>query len=95
MSDKEIYEQKIKARLDEWQSEIDKYKARLKNAEADAKLEVEQQLNDIQAKQDKAKQTFSELSKAGENAWEDVKSGLDRALAELDGAIKAASSEFK
>lgn len=95
MSDKEIYEQKMKARLDEWQSVVDKYKARIKNAKADTKLELEQQINDLQAKQEKSKEKLLELSKSGEKTWKDIKSDLDRAIAELDGAIEAASSRFK
>ena len=91
MSDKEIYEQKIEAQLDEWQSEINKYKARLKNAEADMKLVIEHQINDLQEKHKQAKDKLLELSKSGENAWKELKSGLDRAGAELERAIKAAS----
>ena len=55
MSEKEAYETKLQAQLDEWQADVDKLRARLKNAEADAKLEIKQQMNDLQAKQDKAK----------------------------------------
>jgi autotransporter translocation and assembly factor TamB len=95
MTMKEAYEKKLEAQLDEWKTEIDKLKAKVEKAEADAQIKYYEQIEDIRAKQKIAQEKLAELKKAGEDASEDLKIGLDKALKNLRGAIESATSRFK
>lgn len=95
MSMKEAYEKKFEAQLNEWKTEIDKLKAKVEKAEADAQIKYYKQIENIRAKQKIAQEKLAELKKAGEDASEDLKIGLDNALKNLRGAIESATSRFK
>jgi hypothetical protein len=95
MSMKDAYQQKIEAQLDEWKAEIDKMKARAKKADADGQVEYYKQIEELRMKQDAARAKLSELKRAGEGAWEDLKSGMELAWDSLGDAMKSARSRFK
>lgn len=95
MSMKEAYEQKLQAQLDEWSAEIDKLKARADQAEADAQLEHYKQIENLRTMQDAARSKLAELKNSGDDAWEDLKAGIDNARESLAQALKSAKSRFK
>lgn len=95
MSKKEAYEKKLQAQLDEWNSEIDKLKAKADQAEADAQLEYYQQIEELRAKQEQYSQKLAELKTASDDAWEDIKAGVESAWDSLNRSLKSAKSRFK
>jgi chromosome segregation ATPase len=95
MSMKEQYEQKLEAQLDEWNAEINKIKAKAKGAEADGIIEYEKEIKELNSKQEAAKDKLKELKNASEDAWEDLKVGIDDALGSLGKAFKSATSRLK
>jgi archaellum component FlaC len=95
MSMKEAYEQKLQAQLDEWSAEIDKLKAKSDNAEADAQLEYYKQIEELRSMQETAGNKLTELKDAGDDAWEDLKVGIESAWYSLGNALKSAASRFK
>ncbi len=92
---KAAYEQKLKAKMDEWNAEIDKLTAKASQAEADAKIEYDKELQKLRSRRDELKQKMEALRQAGEGAWEDVKSGLESAWKELDEDLRSAAARFK
>ena len=94
MSEKESYRQKIRAKLDEWNAEIDKFEAQADQAQADAQLEYYEQLKKLRALQEEAGNRLEELEDAGEDAWEDFRNGADIAADALEAAIDSARSRF-
>lgn len=95
MSMKESYEQKLQAQLDEWGAQIDKLKAKADGAEADIQLEYYKQIEELRSMQKSASDKLSELKDAGEDAWEDLKAGIDNAWYSLGNAVKSVASRFK
>jgi len=95
MSAKEAYEQKLQARLDEWKAEIDKLKAKADGGEADARLRYEKEIDNLQKKQAEAREKLEELRKAGDDAWEDLKAGMENVWSSLEDAIGKATARFK
>ena len=65
MGDKELYEQKKQAQLDEWKADLDKLKAKASGASADAQLEMNKQIKALESKIEEGKAKLSELAKAG------------------------------
>ena len=83
MSDKELYQQKKQSQLDEWKADVDKLKAKVSGASADAQLEINKQIRDLESRIEKGKAKLSELAEAGEDAWESIKDGVKSAWEKL------------
>lgn len=92
---KNAYEQKLQAQLDGWTAEIHKLKAKADKAEADAKIEYYKQIEELRFMQESATNKLAEFKDAGDDAWEDLKTGIDSAWDTLGNAMKAATSRFK
>ena len=50
MNEKELYQQKKQAQLDEWKAEVDKLKAKASGASADAQLELNREIDTLEGK---------------------------------------------
>jgi chromosome segregation ATPase len=92
---RDAYLQKLKAKLDEWNAEIDLLAAKADQAEADAKIGYQQRLADLRAKRAEMEAKINDLQQAGEGAWEDLKQGLDNSWQILKTSFKRAKSEFE
>ncbi|MDY0094257.1 MAG: coiled coil domain-containing protein [Candidatus Vecturithrix sp.] len=95
MSNKELYQQKLQAQLDEWEAELNKLRAKASGASADAKLEMNQQIEDMQAKIDEGKAKLSELAETSDDAWDSIKEGVESAWDSLKSGFREAISKFK
>ncbi len=92
---KEAYQQKLQAKLDEWSAEIDKLKAKADGASADAKIELDKQLAKLRPLQEAAAQKLAELKKAGDDAWQDIQQAADKTRASIEEGIKTLRSKFQ
>ncbi len=95
MSMKEAYEKKLQAQLDEWEAGIDKLQAKADQAEAEAKIDYYKQIEELRAMKEAAGKKLSELQATGDDAWEDLKAGVESSWASLRNAVKSATSRFK
>lgn len=94
MSEKHAYEKKLQARLDEWSAEIEILKAKADSLEADAQLEYQRRIDDLDAMREAASERLEELRNAGDDAWQDLKAGADEAWTRLEQAFLSARSRF-
>ena len=94
MSMKQAYVQKLQAQMNDWNAEISKLKAKAEGAEADAQLEYYKQIEELREQQQDAQAKLNELREAGEDAWEDLKAGIDNAWSSPAEAVKTAASRF-
>lgn len=96
MNDQEqsAYRQKLEARLDQWQAEIDKLQAKAAEASADARLEHDEQIQNLRRQQQEARDKLNKLEDAGSEASEDLKKGLEQAWDELGEAVDKAKKRF-
>ncbi|MBQ0754748.1 MAG: hypothetical protein KBT87_07240 [Gammaproteobacteria bacterium] len=94
MNNAEAYKEKYSAKLDEWKAEIDKLKARAVQEKSDASISLREKVDELEKKRDEAKKQLEKLSNAGNDAWEDLKSGVEKACTDLSGSIKAAMHKF-
>jgi predicted nuclease with TOPRIM domain len=95
MNMKESYRQKLQAQLDQWSAEIDKLKARAEKADADIRLEYFEQIEDLKVKQQAATDKLDELMSASDDAWEELKAGVESARFTLGEAVERAAARFK
>lgn len=96
MKDKrKAYEEKLDAQLREWSAQTALLKAKADMAKADVKIDYYKTIEALQHKQDQARTKLQKLKTAGDEAWEDVKAGTEKAWAEVKTAYYDATSRFK
>ena len=95
MKTKEAYIQKLHAKIDEWNADIDRLKAKADQVEANSKIEYQKQIQALKTNRDEIEKKISEISRSSENAWEDLKAGVDLAWEAMSEAIKSATTRFK
>ncbi|MCG6879073.1 MAG: hypothetical protein LJE96_08020 [Deltaproteobacteria bacterium] len=95
MSSKDAYVQKLHAKLDEWNAQIDKMKAKADQAEADSRIEYNKRIGELREKRSETKEKLEALREAGEGAWEDLKSGVQLAVESMEQALNSAKARFK
>jgi uncharacterized coiled-coil DUF342 family protein len=92
---RDAYVQQLKAKMDEWNAEIDKLQAKTDQAEAEAKIEYHEQIEGLRAKRKEVEDKMAELQQTGEGAWEDLKQGLENSWEILKSAFAKAKSRFE
>jgi len=92
---KEAYVEKIEDQLKEWSAQIDILKAKAEKSKAEIKIKYLEQVEELRKKQETVKKTLHQFRQSGDEAWEDLKDGMDRALDDLKRSLKRAVSRFK
>ena len=92
---RDAYVEKLKAQLDEWNTDIDKLAAKAAQAEAKAKIKYQNQLDDLRAKRDDVRDKLLAVQQAGDGAWEDLKEGLENSWEILKMSFNKAKTEFE
>jgi hypothetical protein len=95
MNERQAYIEKMKAKLDEWNADIDKFEAQTKSAGADAQIRFQQQLDELKATRDAAAKQLRELQDASADAWETMRQGAEAAWEEMVKASRDATNRFK
>ena len=95
MKDKELYEQKKQAQLDEWTADIVKLKAKASMATADAQLKINEHIRELEAEFGETKSQLSQLKESAEDTYESMKTGVESAWDKLASAFDDAKSKFK
>ena len=95
MVNKEAHRENLEAQMREWSAKIDVMKAKADQAEADAKIEYQNRIEDLRQKKEALQAKLSELQNASDAAWKDIKAGTERAAADLKDALQSALSKFK
>lgn len=83
MDDKNAYEQKIDAQLKEWQARIDEARAKGEQQTADAKIEYQKQIGEMESRMEAVRAKLDELKKASSDSWEDLKTNIDRTTRDM------------
>lgn len=94
MSDRQRYVEKLKARLDEWNAEIDKLEAKARRSKADAGIQYDKLVGDLRSMKDDTSARLAEIQRAGEDSWEHLKEGAEKAWASFKNAVEKAMAEF-
>lgn len=96
MTDRErhAYEQKMDARLMKWDAQMQILRARAKEASADTKAAIAQELDELEERADATRKKVGDLRDASGEAWQDVKAGLENSWHALESAVEAAKSRF-
>ena len=78
-----------------WTAKIDVLKAKAEKAKVEAKIKYYGEIEDLRTKQKLTKQKLQDLRESGDDAWEELRAGVDKALDDLKDALNRAASRFK
>ena len=95
MASKEAYQRKYEAQLKEWDAKLAQLSAKAAKATAQARIEYEDELESLKRKRAVALKTLEELSKRGEDAWEDLKEGAEKTWSEMGKAMDHVAGHFR
>lgn len=91
---RDAYVEKLKGNIVSWNAEIDEFQVKANQAKADAQVEFQKQITEIKAKREALEGKMADLQNAADEAWDDVKNGVDVARQILGQAVQAAQSRF-
>jgi len=95
MDDKALYRQKRQAQLDEWKADVAKLRARAAGARADAQIEINKHLAELDHRMHEAGARLSELAAAGEGTWDSTRKKVETTWEALKAGVSAAAAKFK
>jgi hypothetical protein len=92
---REDYQALTEKQLNAWKAQTEQFRADAIHIEAQARLEYNHALARLHAKQKEAWDNFDRMKNASGSAWEELKSGMDKAGAELREAAERMTMKFK
>ena len=92
---RDAYVEKMKIKLDEWNTKIDALQAKADQVKPELKAEYQNQLNKLKEKRVVAEEKLKGLREPSKSAWEDLKTGAESAWEDLAAAIKSATSRYR
>ncbi len=95
MSNRQRYIDQLKAKLDEWNADIDQMEVQANLAKADIKDDVQEKIAELKVKRQEMRDHLDHLANAGDDAWEDIKAGADRTWDTLSDTLKSVIARFK
>ena len=95
MSNRDAYIKKMKAKLDEWNADIAIIEAKAESAGADMKIKYHQKIDELKQQRQEATTKLVELQNSSDEAWGDIKAGLEKAWDSFGNAVNSALSRFK
>ncbi len=93
MEEKVTYVEKVKVQVQECNSEVDRLAKRSSRASGEAKKVQEEEVADLRNKCDALTHRLED-AQWSEEAWDDVKRGIQSGLASLKSGIEKAKSRF-
>jgi len=91
---REAYVQKLKAKIEEWNADIDKLSAKAKQAKAEKKVEYQDQIETLRVKRAELERKMSEMQQASKSTWEDLKKGVETSWEALKEGYAAAKDRI-
>lgn len=93
-SKKDAYVQKLKAKIDEWNADLDKLAAKADQAEGETKIKYQHKMQELREKRQDFEKKLENLNEASESAWEDLKEGVEKSWETWKDSFNKAKSEF-
>lgn len=95
MNEKDLYKQKLKAQMYDWQTNLSGLKAKVGAASMGAKLELNQLVVELENKVEEGKAKLAELDSATDDSWEMIKDGLETVWEGITSTFDSVSSKFE
>jgi len=88
------YQKKLEAQLQDWDNQLDQLMAKAKKARGDARLKLQDEIDDLRSQRAALQGQFDDLRERGEGAWEDLKEGAETAWRDINDALRKAATHL-
>ena len=95
MTDRQLYQKKMQAQLDEWKAEVAKLEAKAAQADADAQLKARALARKLEERIAAGRAELAKVADAGEDRWESIKSSVESAWGSLKEGFREAGEALK
>lgn len=95
LENREAAIRKLKAKLDEWNIDIDNLTARARQVKAEKEIEYRDQIAALRAKRVEVEQKIAGLRKGGGASWEDLRKNAERSWEALKEGYAAAKARYE
>ena len=95
MEKRDEYVEKMKVQLDQWNGEIAKWEVKAKEAQAEARIELDKRLEAVRQQREQALYQLRLMQGAAGDAWLEMMKGTDEAWARMREVFDKASSHFR
>jgi hypothetical protein len=93
--EREGYKKEVQEKLRVLDKKIDELKGKAAELKGEAKTEYSKEMTALRAKRKTAKKEWGKVERATASTWEKVKSDMDAAVRDVEGAYDKAASRFK
>jgi hypothetical protein len=87
--------EKLSAQMVEWDVQIDRLKEKAESATPEAKFEYSKSIAALQLKRDQAAVKLKGISAASDDEWEDLKTGAEQILGEVQNILRDAIRKIR
>jgi cytochrome c556 len=91
----ETFTAQVEDKLQTADRKMDELQAKARELQGEARQSIDQEIQELKVKRDKASSQLAELKSASANAWDDMKAGMQAALNELDRSLEEATAKFR
>lgn len=95
MEKKEEYIAKFETMLHDISAKIDELKVQASLGKAEARDEIEKQIESLHRQRSLAEKKLEELRNAGEGVWQDLRHGIEHAVDDMKTGIKSAFDRLR
>lgn len=78
MGERELVQQKMQAKIDEWTAELSQLKAKAKGASADAQLEMRRKIDNLESRLSDGHKKLNESADASGSKWDSLKESVSK-----------------
>ena len=89
------YQEKAEAEMRAWSARIEELLAKAEAQKAAGKIEYYDRLEKLRDQRDSLRQQLAELRESGDEAWDEMKEGFEKAHRELSTAFHSAVERFR
>jgi len=89
------YVEKLSSQMVEWDAQIDRLRDKAESATPEARFEYSSAIAALQLKRDEAAAKLQGISAAGDDEWEELKSGTERVWGEVRSILHDAIMKIK
>jgi uncharacterized protein involved in exopolysaccharide biosynthesis len=93
--ERQVYRDRAAAKLRELDRQIDALRERLARGTERQRRDLDPQLAEMERKREFAHQKLEKFETSSQEAWVDMKAGIDAAMDDLEAAYKRADSHFR
>lgn len=91
---KDAFQRKVQAELDEMQARIAQLRGQVGHASAEAKADIQKSIGELEKKKDLAEKKAQEIHSATASSWEQVKAKTSAAMDDLRESLNRAKSHL-